>query len=78
MDPRKQHRKVRTHLAMVLQPGQLLYGGMPAAPMLPAAALQPTVPAPQALQPVVQSALQPAGFEPPLTLQAHLHLHQFK
>lgn len=35
MDPRKAHRKVRTHLLMALQPGQLLYAGMPAAPLLP-------------------------------------------
>jgi hypothetical protein len=35
MDPGKQHRKVRTHLMMALQPGQLLYGSMPGTPILP-------------------------------------------
>lgn len=39
-DPRKAHRKVRTHLLMALQPGQLLYVGMPAAPLLPEAPAQ--------------------------------------
>jgi hypothetical protein len=61
MDPRKAHRKVRTHLLMALQPGQLLYAGMPAAPLLPEA------PAPQ---PAAAAAAAAAAAVHQTTLQA--------